>query len=70
MAIDGVPPSLGAGWRKSIRTGAVYRRIGEWVAIVAVRPDGYSMTLRRQEAVRTLDDALALANDLLEEMRV
>ena len=54
---------LTKGWRQSMPNESWYRRINEWLAIVTVDGGGYRIILRRTE--RTLEDALAVSNEVL-----
>ena len=65
MTIPPVPGTLARAWRQSMRNESWYRRGGGWVGIVTVGSDGYRVVLRRTE--RTLDDALAAINEILED---
>ena len=57
--------NLTRGWRRGLPHGSFYRRIAGWIGIVTVDGGGFRLTLRRTE--RTLDDALDVANEILDE---
>ena len=55
--------SLKKGWRRSMRTGAWYRKGDGWLAVVSGNDGGYTLVLNK--AARTFEDALAEANEIL-----
>ena len=61
---EDIPKTLLRGWRLSTRNESWYRKRGGWVAIIIVDVAGYRVVLRR--TVRTFDDALDIANEVLE----
>ncbi len=61
------PKKLRRGWRRSLRTGALYRRRAGWIAIITVDPQGYRTTLRR--VASNLEVALASTNEMIEQAK-
>ncbi len=58
---------LTRGWRRSLRTEGWYRRRAGWVGTVTIDGNGYRIVLQR--TVRTFDDALDVANEVLSELK-
>ena len=57
---------LKKGWRRSMRTGAWYRKCGGWLAVVSGNDEGFHLVLTKAE--RTFEDALAEANDIMADV--
>ena len=65
-------PTIPRGWRQSL-SGGLHRRKNGWVAVTVSRGDGYHVALRRLDGqeirrwitARTLEDALAEADEVM-----
>ena len=66
-------PKLPRGWRQSA-SGGLHKRKGGWVAVTVPSRDGYQVAMRRLESqelqrwitARTLEDALAEADEVMD----
>ncbi len=54
---------LKKGWRRSMRTGAWYRKRDGWLAVVSGNDEGFVIVLNKRH--RTFEDALAEVNEIL-----
>ncbi len=54
---------LKKGWRRSMRTGAWYRKRDGWLAVVSGNDEGFLLVLNKRN--RTFEDCLAEANEIL-----
>ena len=54
---------LKKGWRRSMRTGAWYRKHDGWLAVISGNDEGFHIVLTR--SARTFEDALADVNEII-----
>ena len=54
---------LKKGWRRSMRTGAWFRRRNGWLAVVSGNDDGFLLVMNKSG--RTFEDVLADANEIM-----
>ncbi len=54
---------LKKGWRRSMRTGAWYRKKDGWLAVVSGNDEGFVIVLNKRH--RTFEDCLAEVNEIL-----
>ena len=55
--------ALKKGWRRSMRSGAWYRKGKGWLAVVSGNDEGFVLVLNKR--ARCFEDALAEANEVL-----
>ena len=63
MRAEDAPP-VPTGWRRSA-SGGLHRNRGDWWQTVAASDRGYHVTMGLTKPERTLEDALAIADEVL-----
>ena len=57
-------PDIPHGWRRSA-SGSLHRSVGGWWVSVSVTDKGYHTTMGREEPQRTMEDAIAIAEEMI-----